>query len=89
MLGGSFREGLTFFSYCGGISGLACLHETVVRYQRYWSNGVCVFRANNRIGGISEEQLRSFSSLQTLDFSNNKIVEIKMDSFPALPLRNL
>uniref|UniRef100_A0A3Q2E6N5 Leucine-rich repeats and immunoglobulin-like domains 3 n=1 Tax=Cyprinodon variegatus TaxID=28743 RepID=A0A3Q2E6N5_CYPVA len=44
--------------------------------------------ANNRIGGISEEQLRSFSSLQTLDFSNNKIVEIKMDSFPALPLRN-
>uniref|UniRef100_A0A3Q2E4J5 Leucine-rich repeats and immunoglobulin-like domains 3 n=1 Tax=Cyprinodon variegatus TaxID=28743 RepID=A0A3Q2E4J5_CYPVA len=50
---------------------------------------VLLIQANNRIGGISEEQLRSFSSLQTLDFSNNKIVEIKMDSFPALPLRNL
>ncbi|XP_015255619.1 PREDICTED: leucine-rich repeats and immunoglobulin-like domains protein 3 [Cyprinodon variegatus] len=53
------------------------------------SNITTLILANNRIGGISEEQLRSFSSLQTLDFSNNKIVEIKMDSFPALPLRNL
>lgn len=55
----------------------------------YRSNGVCIFRANNRISGISEEQLGPFASLETLDLSSNKIVEIKTSSFPALPLMNL
>uniref|UniRef100_A0A3B5L3B0 Ig-like domain-containing protein n=1 Tax=Xiphophorus couchianus TaxID=32473 RepID=A0A3B5L3B0_9TELE len=50
--------------------------------------GVCIFRANNRISGISEEQLGPFASLETLDLSSNKIVEIKTSSFPALPLMN-
>uniref|UniRef100_A0A3B3TIC1 Leucine-rich repeats and immunoglobulin-like domains 3 n=1 Tax=Poecilia latipinna TaxID=48699 RepID=A0A3B3TIC1_9TELE len=50
--------------------------------------GVCIFRANNRISGISEERLGPFASLETLDLSNNKIVEIKSSSFPALPLKN-
>uniref|UniRef100_A0A8D3D3E3 Ig-like domain-containing protein n=1 Tax=Scophthalmus maximus TaxID=52904 RepID=A0A8D3D3E3_SCOMX len=55
----------------------------------YWSDAVCVFRANNRITGISVEQLRPFLTLETLDLSYNNIVDIKASSFPALPLKNL
>lgn len=55
----------------------------------YWCYGVCVFRANNRITKISMEQLRPFIALETLDLSYNNIVDIKADSFPALPLKNL
>lgn len=55
----------------------------------YWSDGICIFRANNRITRISEEQLRPFLALETLDLSNNNIVDIKASSFPALPLKNL
>uniref|UniRef100_A0A673BGF9 Ig-like domain-containing protein n=1 Tax=Sphaeramia orbicularis TaxID=375764 RepID=A0A673BGF9_9TELE len=55
----------------------------------YWSDGVCIFRANNRITRISVEQLRPFLALETLDLSNNNIVDIKASSFPALPLKNL
>uniref|UniRef100_A0AAX7T8P3 Ig-like domain-containing protein n=1 Tax=Astatotilapia calliptera TaxID=8154 RepID=A0AAX7T8P3_ASTCA len=55
----------------------------------YWSNGVCIFRANNKITAISEAQLRPFLALETLDLSNNNVVEIKSGSFPALPLKNL
>lgn len=55
----------------------------------YWSNGVYIFRANNRITRISEEQLRPLLALETLDLSNNNIVEIKTSSFPALSLKNL
>lgn len=50
---------------------------------------VCVFRANNRIGSVSAEQLMPFSALETLDLSNNNLVEIRSSSFPALPLKNL
>uniref|UniRef100_A0A8C7D2F5 Leucine-rich repeats and immunoglobulin-like domains 3 n=1 Tax=Oncorhynchus kisutch TaxID=8019 RepID=A0A8C7D2F5_ONCKI len=50
---------------------------------------ICVFRANNRITQISLEQLRPLQGLETLDLSNNSIVDIKADSFPALPLKNL
>uniref|UniRef100_A0A8C7T8A6 Ig-like domain-containing protein n=1 Tax=Oncorhynchus mykiss TaxID=8022 RepID=A0A8C7T8A6_ONCMY len=46
-------------------------------------------RANNRITQISLEQLRPLQRLETLDLSNNSIVDIKADSFPALPLKNL
>lgn len=35
------------------------------------------------------EQLRPFLALETLDLSNNNIVDIKASSFPALPLKNL
>uniref|UniRef100_A0A674DP98 Leucine-rich repeats and immunoglobulin-like domains 3 n=1 Tax=Salmo trutta TaxID=8032 RepID=A0A674DP98_SALTR len=45
--------------------------------------------ANNRITKISLEQLRPLQRLETLDLSNNSIVDIKADSFPALPLKNL
>uniref|UniRef100_A0A8C7NXI2 Ig-like domain-containing protein n=1 Tax=Oncorhynchus mykiss TaxID=8022 RepID=A0A8C7NXI2_ONCMY len=38
---------------------------------------------------ISLEQLRPLQRLETLDLSNNSIVDIKADSFPALPLKNL
>lgn len=55
----------------------------------YWSDGVSIFRANNRIARISAEQLRPFLALETLDLSNNNIVDIKASSFPALPLKNL
>lgn len=55
----------------------------------YWCNGVCIFRANNRITGISEEQLGPLASLERLDLGNNKIVGIKFSSFSALPLKNL
>uniref|UniRef100_A0A4W5RCU5 Leucine-rich repeats and immunoglobulin-like domains 3 n=1 Tax=Hucho hucho TaxID=62062 RepID=A0A4W5RCU5_9TELE len=41
----------------------------------HWSRSIC--------------QLRPLQSLETLDFSNNSIVDIKADSFPALPLKNL
>uniref|UniRef100_A0A3Q4ATV5 Ig-like domain-containing protein n=1 Tax=Mola mola TaxID=94237 RepID=A0A3Q4ATV5_MOLML len=44
--------------------------------------------ANNRITRISVERLRPFLALETLDLSNNNIVDIKADSFPALPLKN-
>uniref|UniRef100_A0A8C8CUB1 Ig-like domain-containing protein n=1 Tax=Oncorhynchus tshawytscha TaxID=74940 RepID=A0A8C8CUB1_ONCTS len=50
---------------------------------------ICVFRANNRITQISLEQLRPLQRLETLDLSNNSIVDIKADSFPVLPLKNL
>uniref|UniRef100_A0A8C8BZ01 Ig-like domain-containing protein n=1 Tax=Oncorhynchus tshawytscha TaxID=74940 RepID=A0A8C8BZ01_ONCTS len=45
--------------------------------------------ANNRITQISLEQLRPLQRLETLDLSNNSIVDIKADSFPVLPLKNL
>lgn len=50
---------------------------------------MCFFRANNRIGGISAEQLESFLSLETLDLSNNVIGDIRASSFPVLSLKNL
>ncbi|XP_070292588.1 LOW QUALITY PROTEIN: leucine-rich repeats and immunoglobulin-like domains protein 3 [Salvelinus sp. IW2-2015] len=48
-----------------------------------------LIRTNNRITQISLEQLRPLQRLETLDLSNNSIVDIKADSFPALPLKNL
>uniref|UniRef100_A0A4W5MDE5 Leucine-rich repeats and immunoglobulin-like domains 3 n=1 Tax=Hucho hucho TaxID=62062 RepID=A0A4W5MDE5_9TELE len=53
------------------------------------ANITTLILANNRITKISLEQLRPLQSLETLDLSNNSIVDIKADSFPALPLKNL
>ncbi|KAM4711658.1 leucine-rich repeats and immunoglobulin-like domains protein 3 isoform 1-T1 [Anableps anableps] len=63
--------------------------ESIPDLGPYASNITTLIIANNRITGISEELLRPFTSLETLDLSNNKIVELKINSFPALPLRNL
>ncbi|CAF96299.1 unnamed protein product, partial [Tetraodon nigroviridis] len=46
-------------------------------------------RANNRIAGISAEQLEPFLSLETLDLSNNVMGDIRASSFPPLSLKNL
>lgn len=53
------------------------------------SNITTLVVANNKISRISMEQLRPFLVLETLDLSNNNIVDLKANSFPALPLRNL
>ncbi|XP_041833581.1 leucine-rich repeats and immunoglobulin-like domains protein 3 [Melanotaenia boesemani] len=53
------------------------------------SNITTLILANNKITRISEEQLRPFPTLETLDLSNNNIVEIKANSIPTLPLKNL
>uniref|UniRef100_A0A8C5E883 Ig-like domain-containing protein n=1 Tax=Gouania willdenowi TaxID=441366 RepID=A0A8C5E883_GOUWI len=63
--------------------------EVIPDLGAHASNVTTVILANNRISRISEEQLRPFLSLETLDFSNNNIVELKANSFPALPLKNL
>lgn len=57
----------------------------------YWSRHCfCfLFRANNRIAGISAEQLEPFLSLETLDLSNNAVGEVRASSFPTLSLKNL
>ncbi|XP_077450556.1 leucine-rich repeats and immunoglobulin-like domains protein 3 [Stigmatopora argus] len=55
----------------------------------YASNITTLVLANNRFSKITMEQLRPFLALETLDLSNNNIVEIKANSFPALPLKNL
>lgn len=105
MLGGRFCEMFDFFFFfffspqwnlqSSLFAYLGTRHRfaPLVRYEAflaiYRSNGVCIFRANNRISGISEERLRPFASLESLDLSSNKIVEIKTSSFPALPLKNL
>uniref|UniRef100_A0A8C1VDD3 Leucine-rich repeats and immunoglobulin-like domains 3 n=1 Tax=Cyprinus carpio TaxID=7962 RepID=A0A8C1VDD3_CYPCA len=49
----------------------------------------CVFRANNRISRISAERLSSLVALETLDLSNNNIMEVRAGAFPPLPLKNL
>ncbi|XP_061839612.1 leucine-rich repeats and immunoglobulin-like domains protein 3 [Nerophis lumbriciformis] len=53
------------------------------------SNITTLVLANNRFSRVAAEQLRPFLALETLDLSNNNIVEIKADSFPVLPLKNL
>ncbi|XP_061570569.1 leucine-rich repeats and immunoglobulin-like domains protein 3 [Cololabis saira] len=53
------------------------------------SNITTLILAHNRISRISEERLRPFVALETLDLSNNSVVDIKADSFPALPLKNM
>uniref|UniRef100_A0A4W6D3K8 Leucine-rich repeats and immunoglobulin-like domains 3 n=1 Tax=Lates calcarifer TaxID=8187 RepID=A0A4W6D3K8_LATCA len=63
--------------------------ETIPDLGSYASNITTLILANNRITRISVEQLRPFLALETLDLSNNNIVDIKANSFPALPLKNL
>ncbi|XP_061124203.1 leucine-rich repeats and immunoglobulin-like domains protein 3 [Syngnathus typhle] len=53
------------------------------------SNVTTLILANNRLSKMAAEQLRPFLALETLDLSNNNIVEIKANSFPVLPLKNL
>ncbi|XP_056312273.1 leucine-rich repeats and immunoglobulin-like domains protein 3 [Danio aesculapii] len=45
--------------------------------------------ANNRIGRVSPERLSPLLSLETLDLSNNNIVEVYAGAFPPIPLKNL
>uniref|UniRef100_A0A8C7IPG5 Leucine rich repeats and immunoglobulin like domains 3 n=1 Tax=Oncorhynchus kisutch TaxID=8019 RepID=A0A8C7IPG5_ONCKI len=63
--------------------------ETVPDLGPHAANITTLILANNRITKISLEQLRPLQRLETLDLSNNSIVDIKADSFPALPLKNL
>uniref|UniRef100_A0A8C4NUX4 Ig-like domain-containing protein n=1 Tax=Dicentrarchus labrax TaxID=13489 RepID=A0A8C4NUX4_DICLA len=63
--------------------------EAVPDLGPYASNITTLILANNRITKISVEQLRPFLALETLDLSNNNIVDIKASSFPTLPLKNL
>uniref|UniRef100_H3CN76 Leucine-rich repeats and immunoglobulin-like domains 3 n=1 Tax=Tetraodon nigroviridis TaxID=99883 RepID=H3CN76_TETNG len=53
------------------------------------SNITTLVLANNRIAGISAEQLEPFLSLETLDLSNNVMGDIRASSFPPLSLKNL
>ena len=48
-----------------------------------------VFRANNRISRMEPGQLQPLLALHTLDLSSNNMVDVRPDSFPLLPLRNL
>uniref|UniRef100_A0AAY4EIB5 Ig-like domain-containing protein n=1 Tax=Denticeps clupeoides TaxID=299321 RepID=A0AAY4EIB5_9TELE len=50
---------------------------------------LCHFRSNNKITSVASEQLKHFTSLETLDIGNNNIAELKAGSFPPLPLKNL
>ncbi|MGH0145240.1 UNVERIFIED_CONTAM: hypothetical protein FKN15_043206 [Acipenser sinensis] len=45
--------------------------------------------SNNKIGELIPEQLNRFQSLETLDISNNNIVELKVTSFTQLQLKYL
>ncbi|KAL0962863.1 hypothetical protein UPYG_G00346480 [Umbra pygmaea] len=63
--------------------------ETVPDLGPYAANITSLILANNRITQITLEQLRPLVGLHTLDLSNNNIVDIKSDSFPTLPLKNL
>ncbi|KAK1789528.1 hypothetical protein P4O66_015446 [Electrophorus voltai] len=45
--------------------------------------------ANNKILALLPEQLEPLVALETLDLSNNNLVEVKAGSFPSLPLKNL
>ncbi|KAK0144443.1 Leucine-rich repeats and immunoglobulin-like domains protein 3 [Merluccius polli] len=53
------------------------------------SNITTLILANNRISRIWPEQLQPLLALETLDLSSNNMVDIRADSFPLLPLRNL
>lgn len=68
---------------------VCCLAKHSVFFSFIGAMVVCVFRANNRISRVSAEQLVPFVALETLDLSNNNLVEIRASSFPALPLKNL
>uniref|UniRef100_UPI003AAFCCC6 leucine-rich repeats and immunoglobulin-like domains protein 3 n=1 Tax=Centroberyx gerrardi TaxID=166262 RepID=UPI003AAFCCC6 len=63
--------------------------EAIPDLGPYASNITTLNLANNRISRIGAEQLRPFVALETLDLGNNNIVDIKANSFPALPLKNL
>ncbi|KAA0720851.1 Leucine-rich repeats and immunoglobulin-like domains protein 3 [Triplophysa tibetana] len=45
--------------------------------------------ANNKISRISSERLASLHALETLDLSNNNIMEMQSGAFPPLALRSL
>ncbi|XP_020782130.1 leucine-rich repeats and immunoglobulin-like domains protein 3 [Boleophthalmus pectinirostris] len=63
--------------------------EAIPDFGPVASNITTLIVANNKISKISMEQLRPFPALETLDLSNNNIVDLKANSFPALPLKNL
>ncbi|KAK2858804.1 hypothetical protein Q5P01_003424 [Channa striata] len=82
----------TLFSKLQHLSEIKLNHnelEVVPDLGPYASNITMLILANNRITRISAEQLRPFHALETLDLSNNNIVDIKANSFPTLPLKNL
>lgn len=45
--------------------------------------------ASNRIGRVSSERLSPLLTLETLDLSNNNIVDVYAGAFPPIPLKNL
>ncbi|XP_077053683.1 leucine-rich repeats and immunoglobulin-like domains protein 3 [Siphateles boraxobius] len=49
----------------------------------------CLILANNKISRISSDRLGSLVALETLDLSNNNIMEVRAGAFPPLPLKNL
>ncbi|KAB5542124.1 hypothetical protein PHYPO_G00087830 [Pangasianodon hypophthalmus] len=61
--------------------------ETMPDFGPYSGNISTLILANNKIASISPEQLRPLSALETLDLSNNNLVDVK--GFPSLPLKNL
>ncbi|XP_031721676.1 leucine-rich repeats and immunoglobulin-like domains protein 3 isoform X2 [Anarrhichthys ocellatus] len=82
----------TLFSKLQHLSEIKLNHndlDAIPDLGPYASNITTLILANNRITRISVEQLRPFLTLETLDLSNNNIVEVKASSFPALPLKNL
>ncbi|KAJ4921776.1 hypothetical protein JOQ06_025944 [Pogonophryne albipinna] len=82
----------TLFSKLQHLSEIKLNHnelEEIPDLGPHASNLTTLILANNRISRVSAEQLRPFLALETLDLSNNNMVEIKAGSFPALALRNL
>ncbi|KAI3366899.1 hypothetical protein L3Q82_009540, partial [Scortum barcoo] len=82
----------TLFSKLQHLSEIKLNHnemEAIPDLGLHASNITTLILANNRITRISVEQLGPFLALETLDLSNNNIVEIKASSFPSLPLKNL
>ncbi|XP_041934890.1 LOW QUALITY PROTEIN: leucine-rich repeats and immunoglobulin-like domains protein 3 [Alosa sapidissima] len=45
--------------------------------------------ANNKISRMSPEHLKPMAALETLDLSNNNLVELRSGRYPPLPLKNL
>ncbi|XP_062850761.1 leucine-rich repeats and immunoglobulin-like domains protein 3 [Trichomycterus rosablanca] len=63
--------------------------EMITDFGPHSKNISSLILANNKISKISSEQLGPFLSLETLDLSNNNLVELKTGAFPSLPLKNL
>uniref|UniRef100_A0AAY4EIH8 Ig-like domain-containing protein n=1 Tax=Denticeps clupeoides TaxID=299321 RepID=A0AAY4EIH8_9TELE len=63
--------------------------EAIPEFGPHAANVTGLFLSNNKITSVASEQLKHFTSLETLDIGNNNIAELKAGSFPPLPLKNL